>query len=184
MSKPKKNPVWVEMLPLICFFIAFKWQGIMAATAVLVVITLITLTAIYIKDKRIAYMPLFTAVIVTIFGVLTIALQDERFIKMKPTIINIAFSMILWGGLIFKKNLMKSVFGHGFEMEDSAWRVFTLRWSYFFIFLAGLNEYIWRNFSTDFWVQFKVFGILGLSFAFVLSQTPFLHKHANISEDK
>jgi intracellular septation protein len=129
-------------------------------------------------------MPLFTAVVVTVFGILTIMLDDERFIKMKPTIVNVLFAFILWGGLFFKKNFMQHIFGKGLKMKEAAWRVFTIRWSLFFIFLAILNEYIWRNFSTDHWVQFKVFGLMGLSFLFVLSQVPFLQKNAEELEGK
>ena len=111
-------------------------------------------------------MPLVTAVIVLVFGGLTLVLQDETFIKLKPTIIYVLFGGVLLGGLAFRKPLLGMVFDSVFHLTDEGWRKLTLRWALFFFALAVLNEIVWRTQSTDFWVSFKVFGVLPLTFLF------------------
>ena len=123
-------------------------------------------------------MPLVTGVVVLVFGGLTLALQDEIFIKMKPTIVNTLFGGVLIGGLFFGKSLLGYVFDSVFQLTDEGWRKLTLRWGLFFFVLAMVNEVIWRNFSTDFWVSFKVFGMMPLTIVFTLTQMPLIQRHS------
>ncbi|MEZ5831006.1 MAG: septation protein A [Dongiaceae bacterium] len=172
---------WVKYLvdwgPLAAFFVTFKFGGLMQATAVLIVVTAVLTGLGYVLMRRIQPMPLVTLVVVGIFGGLTIWLQDETFIKMKPTIILGLFAAVLIGGLIAGKSLLKSLMGSALELDDTGWRKLTLRFALFFAAMAVLNEVVWRTQSTDLWVDFKVFGILGLNLVFMLTQIPLIKRH-------
>jgi intracellular septation protein len=128
-------------------------------------------------------MAMVTAVIVVVFGGLTLVLHDDTFIKMKPTIIYVLFGVILLGGLAFNKPLLAIVFDSVFDLTEEGWRKLTLRWAIFFLALAVLNEIVWRTQSTDFWVSFKVFGVLPLTFIFAALQYPLLQKYATAKEE-
>ena len=168
----------LDILPLAVFFTAFKWAGLYYATGLLLLVTLCIVAVTYAVERRIALSPLITAVVVGIFGGLTLWLHDERFIKIKPTLINFIFAGILLTGYVLKKGLLKSVLGAAFELTDRGWRLLSLRWGLFFLFLGTLNEIVWRNVSTAIWVDFKVFGLLGLTFLFALLQAGFIQRHA------
>jgi intracellular septation protein len=168
--------MFLDFSPLLGFFVAYRLSGLLAATAFLIAATLISLAVTYGCEKRIATMPLVSGIAVTILGGLTLFLHDETFIKIKPTLVNLVFASILLGGLVFRKSMFKYVLGHAFQLTDEGWRKLSLRWGLFFIFLAGLNECIWRNFPTDFWVNFKVFGMLSLTMLFTLVQIPLIKK--------
>jgi intracellular septation protein len=160
----------IELGPLAVFFLANAKGGIFWATGAFMVATLASLAASRLLLKRIAVMPLVTGFFVLVFGGLTIALQDELFIKMKPTIVNGLFAAILLGGLAAGHAALKHLFGEVFQLTDEGWRRLTFRWALFFVVLAGLNEVVWRNFSTDSWVTFKVFGIMPLTMVFAVAQ--------------
>jgi intracellular septation protein len=128
-------------------------------------------------ERKVPAMPLVTAVVVMVFGGLTLLLQDETFIKMKPTIINGLFAATLLGGLAMGRTFLKALFGSVFRLDEAGWRKLSLRWALFFIAVAVLNEAVWRTTSTDFWVSFKVFGILPLTVLFALLQTPLIRRH-------
>jgi intracellular septation protein len=187
-NAPAKEPInpflklGLELGPLVLFFFANGRFGLLAATAVFMVATLIALAASWILTRRLAIMPLVTGIVVLVFGGLTLALQDETFIKMKPTIVNSLFGAILFGGLAFGRPLLGYVFDAVFRLDAEGWRKLTFRWALFFFALALLNEIIWRNFSTDFWVSFKVFGMMPLTVAFTLAQMPLIARHS-IPED-
>ena len=152
--------------------------GIFVATAVFIPAILAALAVSYAKTRHVPVMPVVTAVIVVVFGGLTLFLQNETFIKLKPTIVYLLFAGVLLGGLAFRKPLLGMVFDTVFNLTDEGWRKLTLRWGVFFLFLAVLNEIVWRNFSTDTWVSFKVFGFLPITFIFAAAQFPLLQKYA------
>jgi len=152
--------------------------GIFAATAVFMVAVLIALVMSYALTRHLPMMTLVTAVIVVVFGGLTLALHNELFIKLKPTIIYVLFGGVLLGGLAFGKSLLGIVFDQLFHLTDEGWRKLTVRWALFFLALAVLNEIVWRTQSTDTWVTFKAFGVLPLTFIFAAFQYPLLQKYA------
>jgi intracellular septation protein len=122
-------------------------------------------------------MPLISGACVVVFGGLTLWLQDDHFIKIKPTIVNALFAAALFGGLLAGQSLLKVVFGEVFRLNEDGWRKLTIRWACFFAFLALLNEVVWRTVSTDTWVSFKVFAIMPLTMAFALAQIGLLKAH-------
>lgn len=153
-------------------------DSLLAATAVLMVAVVVSLALSYKWERRVPLMPLVTAVMVLIFGGLTIILRDDTFIKMKPTIVNCLFSAALFAGLLFNKAFLQPLLGHTLQLSDQGWRVLTWRWAFFFLFLAGLNEIIWRNFSEAFWVSFKAWGMFPITLVFALAQVPLIQRHA------
>ena len=112
------------------------------------------------------------------FGTLTLLLQDEDFIKLKPTITNCLFAAILFSGLAFGRPLLRPLFGSVLDLSPRGWRTLTMRWASFFVVLAALNEFVWRSFPTDVWVDFKVFGIMPLTLVFAMAQVPLLKREA------
>jgi intracellular septation protein len=157
--------------------------GIFAATGVFIPAVLIALGVSYALTRHLPVMPLVTAIVVVVFGGLTLALQNETFIKLKPTLVYVLFAATLLGGLAFRKPLLGMVFDSVFNLTDEGWRKLTLRWGLFFVVLAVLNEIVWRNFSTDAWVNFKVFGFLPITMIFAAAQFPLLQKYA-VAETK
>lgn len=147
-------------------------QGLFEATGAFMVATLLALVTGWILERRLPVMPLVSGIFVVFFGGLTLVLADETFIKLKPTLVNTLFALILFGGLLTGRSLLKPLFGAAVQLTDNGWRKLTLRWAVFFVLLAVLNEVVWRNFSTDFWVSFKLFGIMPLTFVFAAAQTP------------
>ena len=139
--------------------------------------TIIAVLISYIMEKKIPVMPTVGALIILIFGGLTIYFDNEVFFKMKPTIINLLFALILYGGVIVKKPLLKFLLGAAIKLEDVGWKILTQRWISFFIALAIINEIVWRTQSTDIWVNFKVFGILPITFIFTMTQFPLIKKY-------
>ena len=174
-------PGWLRPLvdygPLAAFLIAYWRADLMVATAAIMVATAIVLVVSLLVERRVPLMPLITALVVGLFGGLTLALQDESFIKMKPTIVQALFAAILLGGLAFGRPLLKPLMAQAWQMDDEGWRRLTLRFGLFFVAMAALNELVWRTQSTDFWVNFKVFGIMGLTLVFAIAQAPLMKRH-------
>ena len=180
-EKTKLNPILKLVLdigPLILFFAANARFGIFAATAGFMVAVLIALAVSYALTRHIEVMPIVTAIIVLIFGGLTLVLHDELFIKLKPTIIYLLFGGTLLGGLALGKPLLGMVFDQMFHLTDEGWRKLTWRWVLFFFALAVLNEIVWRTQTTDFWVSFKLFGVVPLTFLFGALQMPLINKYS------
>ena len=176
----------LELGPLALFFLGNAYgdrfgfpenQRIFAATGIFIVATLVALAISYGLTRKLPIMPVVSGIVVVVFGGLTLFLQDETFIKLKPTIVNTMFGLVLLGGLYFRKPLLQIVLDSVFELTEEGWRKLTLRWALFFFALAALNEIVWRTQTTDFWVSFKVFGIMPLTIAFALAQTPLLLRH-------
>ena len=173
----------VELGPLVAFFTVNAKAGIFWGTGVFMVATIISLAASRALFGRIPTMPLVTGLFVMVFGGLTIWLHDDQFIKLKPTIVNGLFALILFGGLYTNRLFLKTVFGDVMKLTEPGWRILTLRWAWFFVALALVNEFVWRSFTTDFWVSFKVFGIMPLTMLFALAQVGLLKQHEQRDED-
>jgi intracellular septation protein len=167
-----------DLGPLVLFFAANSRFGIFTATATFMVAVVAALAASYALTRALPIMPVVTAVIVLVFGGLTLALHNDLFIKIKPTIIYVLFGAVLVGGLLFNKPLLGVVFDSLFHLTAEGWRKLTWRWAIFFFLLAVLNEIVWRNTSTDTWVTFKAFGVVPLTFLFGALQYPLLKKYA------
>ena len=173
----------VDYGPLAIFFVVYVGAGLMAATAAIIAASLVGLVLAWTIQRRVPLIALLTAAVVATFGGLTLWLQDETFIKMKPTIVQALFAAILLGGLVARRPLLKPLLGRMMPpMSDAAWRRFTLRYALFFIAMALLNEVVWRTQSTDLWVTFKVFGLSGLTFLFILAQMPFINRETRLAQ--
>ncbi len=175
-----------EYLPLIIFFAVYKFskapKPLVEATIYLIITTIIAIIITYILTKKIPMVTLFSGIILSIFGGLTIFSGNELFIKMKPTLVNLVFAAILFFGYFTKRPLLSHLFSSALTMPNHAWLSLSLRWGCFFIFLALLNETIWRNFSTDFWVQFKLFGMTPISIIFMIFQMPFISRNSDLGK--
>jgi intracellular septation protein len=198
-TDPKKreiNPLLklaLELGPLLVFFFANtkgEWlsetfpalaaigQPIFIATALFMIATAIALVASWLLTRTLPIMPLVSGIVVFAFGAMTLWLQDDTFIKMKPTIVNTLFGVVLLGGLFFGRSLLGYVFDSAFRLDAEGWRKLTFRWGLFFLFLAIANEIVWRSFSTDTWVAFKVWGIMPITLLFTFSQMPLIMRHS------
>ena len=167
----------IEVGPLVAFFIANSRGGIITGTGVFMVATIVSLGLSLGLFRRIPILPLATAVFVLFFGGLTIILNDDFFIKIKPTVVNTLFGVLLLGGVALNRLVMKPLLGTVLALTDEGWRKLSIRWALFFFLLAILNEIVWRNVSTDMWVNFKVFGIMPLTILFSFSQLPLLTRY-------
>jgi intracellular septation protein len=194
-DKAKINPILklaLELGPLVLFFFVnargealierFGMQElfpepIFLATGVFMVAMLISLAVSWILTRHLAVMPLITGVVVLVMGGLTLWLQDDIFIKVKPTIVNTFFGVVLLLGLMFGRSLLAYVFDAAFSLDAEGWRKLTLRWGFFFLFLAVVNEVVWRTQTTDFWVAFKVWGIMPITMIFAMAQLPLMQRH-------
>jgi intracellular septation protein len=184
-SDPPVNPflkLSLELGPLILFFVANSRWGIFTATGVFMVAVVVALVASYRLLHRVPIMTVVSAFVVIVFGGLTLVLQNEMFIKLKPTIIYVLFCAVLFGGLALGKPLLAVVFDSVFDLTPEGWRKLTLRWALFFLALAVLNEIVWRTQTTDAWVSFKVFGVVPLTFLFMASQYPLLTRYAKAAK--
>ena len=167
----------IDIGPLAVFFIFYTRSGLQASILPFMVATVIAVLFSYILEKKIPIMPTVGAGIVLLFGGLTIYFDNDVFFKMKPTIINVLFAVILYGGILINKPLLKYLLGAALKLEEAGWKILTQRWIGFFIALAVLNEIVWRTQSTDIWVNFKVFGILPITFIFTMTQFPLIKKY-------
>ena len=170
------SKILVDIGPLAIFFIFYTRGNLQSAILPFMIATIIAVIIWYIVEKKIPIMPTVGATIILVFGGLTLYFDNDIFFKMKPTIINILFACILFVGNLMNRPLLKLLLGEALKLQDQGWNILTKRWISFFIALAILNEIIWRTQSTDVWVNFKVFGILPLTFIFTLTQFPVIKK--------
>jgi intracellular septation protein len=173
----------IELGPLLIFFGVNAAYGIFAGTAAFMAATVVSLAAAWFLYHKVPTMPLVSAVIVLVFGGLTLYLQDEMFIKLKPTIVYTMFAALLAGGLVTRKPVLALLFGPVFNLTEEGWRKLTFRWALFFVAMAVLNELVWRNFSTDTWVSFKAFGFLPITFLFAMAQVPLMQRYSTVQEE-
>ena len=175
------TPRWLKPTddygPLGIFLLAYLLGDLMIATAAIMAATAVALALSLWVTRRVPVMPLVTAVIIGVFGGLTLWLDDPRFIKMKLTIVEALFSLVLFGGLALGKPLLAPLLGHAWPMDQEGWRKLTFRFAVFFAAMAALNELVWRTQSTDVWVTFKVFGLMALTLIFAMAQTPLMRRH-------
>jgi intracellular septation protein len=178
-------PAWIkltiELGPLLAFLFTLAAAGIMWATAVLMLAAVVALIASWQVFGRIVPVPVITAAFVLVFGGLTLWLDDTRFIKIKPTIVNVLFAAALLGGLILRRPFLKTLFGEAFNLTQEGWRRLTVRWIYFFLGLALLNEIVWRNFSDAVWGTFKALGIVSLTAVFAMAQIGLIKRYESKS---
>lgn len=183
----KDQPRWlkptVDYGPLVAFFATYWIAGLMPATAALIGSTVVALALSLAVARKVPLVPLITATVVGIFGGLTLWFNDPVFVKVKPTIVQGLFSVVLFGGLAFGRPLLSPLLGAAWSMDQDGWRRLTFRFAVFFAAMAGLNEVVWRTQTTDFWVTYKVFGILGLTILFSLSQMPLMTRHHQAAND-
>ena len=174
-------PPWlkptVDYCPLMVFLAFYFATDLFAATAALIAVTVLALVLAYWIERRVAWMPLVTATVVGIFGGLTLWSGDEIFIKMKPTIAQLLFAAVLLGSLAIGRPVLKPLLGAAWPMDDLGVRRLSQRFAVFFLVMAALNEAVWRTQTTDVWVLFKVFGLLGLTLLFSVSQVPLMTRH-------
>jgi intracellular septation protein len=176
----KPHPLFklaTELGPLIIFFVANAKANLFVATGAFMVAVVVAMIASYVVTKHVPLMAIVTAVVVIVFGTLTLILHDETFIKMKPTIVYALFASILGGGLLFGRSFIAIMFDQMFNLTAQGWRVLTLRWALWFAAMAVLNEIIWRSQTTEFWVAFKVFGMVPLTMVFALTQMGLVKRH-------
>ena len=202
VKKEALNPIFklvLELGPLIVFFfanargeklavqfpaLASLGGPIFIATALFMAATILSLVVSYVIARTLPIMPLVSGAVVLVFGVLTLWLHDDTFIKMKPTIINTLFGSTLLIGLYFGKSFLKIVFDAAFQIDEAGWKKMTFRWGLFFLFLAVINEIVWRNTTTDFWVTFKVWAVMPITLLFTFSQMPLIMRHSLEKKDE
>lgn len=177
-TKQQKNyPAWLDFIPLILFFTLNKYFDIYIATVALMISASLNIVLGYIISKQLNYVSIVSVILVIIFGSLTVYLQNEDFIKIKVTLINIFIALILLVGLLLRKNFLKMLFNKHFQLNNKGWLILNIMWIIFFSTLAVLNEVIWRNLDTQTWVNFKVFGIIILTFIFTILTIPLVSKY-------
>ena len=166
--------------PLLIFFTIYYKSGNNLSIAIppLIIATIVAVVVVYFIEKKIPYVPLIGGIIISLFGGLTLYFNNPVFLYMKPTIINIIFaSGLIIGKIFFNKNFLKFFFKTAFQLDEMGWDKLNFRWAYFFIFLAFLNEIVWRTQPETTWVNFKVWGMLPITFIFTALQLPLINRH-------
>ena len=187
-TAPKQKPSqMLEFGPLLVFFVLYQFlkksqpdNALYIAAGVLAALSILVLIYSRIKHGSLPMMLLFTTVLVAGSAALAYFFKDERFIYMKPTVINSLFGVAVIGGVVFKKNVIQMIMGQAMEMPTKAWNTLAIRWGVFFFVLAAINEFVWRTYGEDFWVKFKVFGFLPLTILFTMTQLPFIMKNGTV----
>lgn len=188
IDKTRRPPPWLtpvcEYGPLVVFFVTYLLAGLYAATAAVMAATVAALVLSYILSRKLPKLPLVTAPILLVLGGLTLYLEDDTFIKIRPTLVNALFSITLLASAGLGRQPLKFVIGQALKLDEEGWRKLTVRFGFFFAFLACMNEVVWRTQSDDFWVTYKVFGAMGLTLLFMLTQAPMINRHLETAEGK
>jgi intracellular septation protein len=174
---PQGLKLALDFAPLLAFFGTYKFYGMYPATAVIIVLSVVSLVITYVMTRKIAKFMLFSTALIVVMGGLTLYLHDDTFVKMKPTAVNLLFASILGVGLLTNRLFLKDLLGTALNMPEAAWKSLTVRWALFFVLLALANEFVWRTMSEAAWVNFKVFGLMGLTLVFALANAPFMARH-------
>jgi intracellular septation protein len=181
MTRNAPHPLFklaTELGPLVVFFVANAKANLFVATAAFMAAVVAAMAVSYVVTRHVPIMAIVSALVVLVFGTLTLVLHDETFIKIKPTIIYALFGAILGGGLLFNRSFIAILFDQMFNLTPAGWRVLTLRWALFFFAMALLNEVVWRTQSTDTWVTFKAFGVMPITMIFAVAQMPLIKRHS------
>ncbi len=189
-APPKKPSFWLDFGPLLVFFASFQYfkrsnpdDAMIWAAGILAVSAALALAWSWIKHRHTSPVLIFSTLVIGGFALAAFVFDDKRFVLMKPTVMNTIFGLAVIGGVFFKKNVIKMMMGSAFELPDPKWNTLAIRWGLFFFAMAVLNELIWRNFSEDFWIKFKVFGFMPLTILFTASQLPFMTKYGKMKTD-
>ncbi|WP_051341070.1 inner membrane-spanning protein YciB [Azospirillum halopraeferens] len=173
---PVLERLLIEMGPLVVFFVVSRWLGILPATAALMAATAVAVLYSLSRARRVPVIPLVSLAFTLVFGGITLVWNDATFIKIRPTVYNLAAGLALLVGLAMRRLLLKSVFDTGIGVDDRAWKTLTWRVAGFFLVLAALNEILWRTLPTDDWVAFKAFGMPVLNILFLAANWPFVRR--------
>jgi len=186
-AQKKPNSFWIDFGPLLVFFVAFQYlkrkspdEAMLWAAGIFAIVAVVALLIGWIKHRYVSKMLLFSTAIIVVTAALAILSGNKTIFYMKPTIINMLFGVAVLGGILLKKNVLKMMMGEAIDLPDTHWNTLAVRWGLFFFAMAVLNEFIWRTQSEEFWVNFKVFGFLPLTFIFTLTQLPFIQKHGTM----
>lgn len=173
-----------DFLPVLLFFLAYKWKGIFIATGVIIVATLVQVAIQWIRTRTVKPMHLITAVLVLVFGGITLLLGDEEWIKWKVTVVNWLLAMVLLVSAFVgsRRTAIERLLGTEIELPAPVWRRLNAMWIAFFVVLGAINLYVMHYFSTDAWVDFKFYGVLGLTLVFALLQGIYLARHMTVEE--
>lgn len=186
-DSPRRPPPWLtpvcEYGPLGVFFITYLLSDLYAATAAVMAATVVALVLSYVLSRKLPKLPLVTAPILLVLGGLTLYLEDDTFIKIRPTLVNALFCITLLASAVLGRQPLKFIAGHAIRLDEAGWTKLTIRFGLFFGFLACMNEAVWRTQSDDFWVTYKVFGAMGLTLVFMLTQAPMINRHMETAEE-
>jgi intracellular septation protein len=184
--KAQPGPAWLKPAsdygPLLVFLAAYFATDILTATAALMAASFVALVVSFAIARTVPWLPLIAAAILGVFGGLTLVFEDDIWIKIKPTVMQVLFAVALYGSLLMGRPLLKLMLNRAFVMPDRAWRTMTIRFSLFFLLMAAANELVWRTQSTDFWITFDTVGQMGITFIFVMSQVPYMLRHHEEAE--
>lgn len=187
-DRTRRPPAWLtpvcEYGPLAVFFVTYLLSDLYAATGAVMAATVVALALSYILSRKLPKLPLITAPILLVLGGLTLYLEDDTFIKIRPTLVNALFSLTLLVSAALGRQPLKFVVGPALRLDEAGWRKLTIRFGLFFGFLACMNEAVWRTQSDDFWVTYKVFGAMGLTLLFMLTQAPMINRHLQTAESE
>ncbi len=183
---PQWLKISLDIVPLGLFFFFTSRYDIYFATAAFIIASVVSLALHWHFARKISYVLLSSVLLVVIFGSFTLIFHDALFIKLKPTILNFSFALVLFVGLKMNKNILEMLMGENIQLPRDIWNTLTKRWIVFFIVMGGINEIVWRNFSTEFWAGFKLFGFLPLTIIFISLQLPLItsHQKDKINKDR